>query len=342
MDIASGVAEHVQPRPPQLPQDAEAVYVGEGAANVVFAIKLPPTTDTSLANAFQDKLLRVPKAGKGTFPYAEQQAFWESQIKPLFRPGDLVHQSLVRMPEDNGFFVARLNEILHERESQRRDDFVGSQVEDVTYGMLVDDMRSTGDGDIIREFKPKWLAQSPNAPETAIRCRNCAREALRNVEKGKRKPIFCPLNFLASTTEQSVRVLRYFDLPTSFAPGLSQTKDCYQWLGAENVLQILRANQVRLDRGGPLNVSAHDAAFQVAMTLRDCTVYLKIPKEPGQGVTAKLGDLDKKNWDIKLDYWRAMEQNLIDGGFYEAKETPLQETDCMLIPPSIGGIYGTN
>lgn len=78
------------------------------------------------------------------------------------------------------------------------------------------------------------------------------------------------------------------------------------------------------------------------MTLRDCTVYLKIPKESGQGVTAKLGDLDKKNWDLKLDYWRAMEKDLIDDGFYEAKETPLQETDCILTAARVDDISGTN
>lgn len=142
MGIASEAAEHVPADAPQLPPDTEALYVGEGAANIVFAIKVSLAHEGAEPNPFQDKLLRVPKAGKGTFPYADQQAFWDSQIKPLFRPGDLVEQALVRMPEDNGAFVARLNEILRQRESQRRDDFVGSRVENVTYGMLVDDMRS--------------------------------------------------------------------------------------------------------------------------------------------------------------------------------------------------------
>ena len=128
---------------PCLPSGTDAEFVGEGAANVVFAINIPINTNAEDKHVFQGKLLRMPKAGKGTFPYVEQQAFWESQVRPLFRPEDLVHQSLVRMPDDGGEFITRLNKILSEKNPERRDDFVGSKVEDIAHGMLVEDMRSS-------------------------------------------------------------------------------------------------------------------------------------------------------------------------------------------------------
>lgn len=47
-------------------------------------------------------------------------------------------------------------------------------------------------------------------------------------------------------------------------------------------------------------------------------------------VEARLADLDMKNWEAKLGYWRATEQELIDGGFYEGREVPRVQTFCLL------------
>lgn len=60
--------------------------------------------------------------------------------------------------------------------------------------------------------------------------------------------------------------------------------------------------------------------LQLAMTLRDCSCFVRIPADGDGGgdgeVEARLGDLDRKNGEEKLGYWREMERGLVEGGFY--------------------------
>jgi inositol-pentakisphosphate 2-kinase len=102
------------------------------------------------------------------------------------------------------------------------------------------------------------------------------------------------------------------------------------WLQSNSVLPRLRTAQLDNDRNGPLQADAHDPKFQLAMTLRDCTCFVRIPADPALPVEAKLADLDKKNWAAKLGYWQAMERRLIEGGYYEGREVPRVRTDCQL------------
>lgn len=72
------------------------------------------------------------------------------------------------------------------------------------------------------------------------------------------------------------------------------------------------------------------------MTLRDCTCYLRVALRPDgrvHAVTAKLGDLDRKDGRRRLARWQAQERELIDGGFYTATELPRQPTQCWLQSP---------
>jgi inositol-pentakisphosphate 2-kinase len=98
------------------------------------------------------------------------------------------------------------------------------------------------------------------------------------------------------------------------------------------LLPRLRAAQLANDVAGPLGVDAHDdtAALQLAMTLRDCTCFVRIPGDPGLPVEAKLADLDKKNAAAKLGYWQTMERRLVEGGYYEGREGERVGTDCLL------------
>lgn len=193
------------------------------------------------------------------------------------------------------------------------------------------------------EFKPKWLAQSPNAPPSATRCRNCAREAFKHHTKpdSKTPAILCPLSFLICNTSSSAitNILKHLspldNLPNPKTPTLQshhyhQLHQLTSWLQTNKLIPRIRAAQLVNDLTGPLRADAHDAQFQLAMTLRDCTCFLRIPADPNAPVEAKLADLDKKNWGVKLEYWQATERRLIEGGYYEGREQPRQETDCQL------------
>lgn len=194
--------------------------------------------------------------------------------------------------------------------------------------------------DLTLEFKPKWLAQSPSAPPSATRCRNCAREAFKHHTKPtsrRARTILCPLDFLTcgSSPPALTNILTHL---SSHDPSLSsrtarppaQHNRFIDWLQTNTVLPRLRAAQLANDVRGPLGADAHDPQFQLAMTLRDCTCFVRVPADPSRPVEAKLADLDKKNWAAKLGYWQATERRLIEGGYYEGRELPRQETDCQL------------
>jgi inositol-pentakisphosphate 2-kinase len=57
---------------------------------------------------------------------------------------------------------------------------------------------------------------------------------------------------------------------------------------------------------------------------------LRIPADPNSPVEARFADLDKKNWEAKLEYWRATERGLIDDGYYEGKDGSGLTTNCIL------------
>jgi len=87
----------------------------------------------------------------------------------------------------------------------------------------------------------------------------------------------------------------------------------------KRLLVHLRKLQELLDKTGPLGASADDEKFQLAMTLRDCSVFLRVFKRPDQSlpkVIAKLADLDKKNAAAKMSYWRRTERELVLDGAY--------------------------
>ncbi|GAB1320446.1 Inositol-pentakisphosphate 2-kinase [Madurella fahalii] len=314
----------------------EFKFVGEGAANVVF--KVIEQSDGGNRNRnFQGNLLRVPKAGTKAHGYVELQEYWETVVAPLFSPEDLVQQILVKLGDEA--IISRLNEALGKEEDNRRPDFRGSRIALAEHAMLVEDMRPNHPDDLCLEFKPKWLAQSPNAPASATRCRNCARKAhQRHTKHGKadKLTILCPLSFLTSTARPSSlpAILDHLSAPnpplTPRAPTPEQRARLAHWVQTNTLLPRIRAVQLANDRGGPLAANAHDLQFQLAMTLRDCTCFVRIPADPSAPVEAKLADLDKKNWEAKLGYWQTIERCLIEDGYYEEREQPRQETDCQL------------
>lgn len=330
------------------------------------------------------QLLRLPKDETTGPTYAELQEYWENKVSPLFEPHELVQQRLVRLPEDPAF-LDRLNAQLDqiEQNGKRRHDFRGHRFapEGMRTGMLVEDMRprapsrpsssGAGGGDgqadedvegddvddedlfTLHEIKPKWLHQSPRAPEGAEQCRNCAREVQRNLKNGTRNRVFCPLNLVKATDfprNQNVAG----DIRRALNLSAAQSDNLQAWLRGSTLLRRLRAAQWDLDHApekvvpdsssaaasgvpgssssapasGPSSSAAapggndgddNIAKYCLAMTLRDCSLFLRIPRRPGaeaKDVAAKLADLDRKNYDSKHEYWEGMEDGLHEKDLY--------------------------
>jgi inositol-pentakisphosphate 2-kinase len=160
---------------------------------------------TSLSS-IPDKLLRLRKDLPTTAPCAVAQESWLRLIAPLIDKDQLVVQELVEIPPG---FINNLNEELREWERSKRSVRLmelrpakrhGTYLADDKHGLLVTDMSNHGitvtadqrpldESDLgfeceeVVQFKPKWLAQSPSAPENARRCRTCALRARSNSER---------------------------------------------------------------------------------------------------------------------------------------------------------------
>ncbi|QYT01276.1 Inositol-pentakisphosphate 2-kinase [Trichoderma simmonsii] len=314
-----------QPLVSILPRGTKPVrLVGEGAANAVFEIKLPP--GSRVGAQFQGKLLRVAKAPVlGRAPtssdyYLRQQEFFIREIQPHLGE-HAVSQELVVLHKSG--IVDDLNAMLRDMNHQRKPKFQGSFIGHASWGFLVEDMRPNGDdGSILIEFKPKWLLQSPSAPKGAIRCRQCALE-LRNYLKTpgsksprpERRP--CPIALANPDCPQQVAS------PFRIAPQLSALQDdarvqaILDKIIHHKAIQKLRECQKSLDHVGPL-LPPTNLDFVVAMTLRDCTCFALVPSSDDEEIKLRFGDFDFKDPEKKFNHWRGTEQDLIEGGFYTA------------------------
>lgn len=350
-----------------IPASATCKFVGEGRANLVFTL-----ADVDNHPNLKGQLLRVPKQNYKAIPYADIQHYWQNRISPLFKPSELVQQRLVKLPNDPTFF-RRLNQQLRKLDDSgtRRPDFVGHVVsEDVRLGMLVEDMRSvaaaaaaassttsssspsittastsssssrvaasnTPPATSMYEIKPKWLIQSPRAPRGAEQCRNCAREVWRNMKNKTKNPIFCPLNLVkAADFPRDETVARDIaaDLRRCYTQMTEhEARNLTNWLRSCELVQRLRRIQWDHDHTAQIT---DDEAYSLAMTLRDCSLFVLVPKgpnaPPGQ-VVAKLGDTDMKNFAVKKEYWIKMEKEFHDSGVYwNTDKLSISITDCQL------------
>ena len=95
------------------------------------------------------------------------------------------------------------------------------------------------------------------------------------------------------------------------------------------LLRRLKQLQTNKDPNGVLKANVISPDFLAAMTLRDCTLYLKVGLT---SIDARLGDLDLKTGNGKAEYWRSLERQLIDGRWYTATEngSPVGENFCRL------------
>ncbi|KAI0408553.1 inositol-pentakisphosphate 2-kinase-domain-containing protein [Xylaria palmicola] len=296
-------------------------YVAEGRANVVFSIWESVDSPPSRGR-FEATLLRVPKATLGVTPcdYETLQDFHENQVEERVGRQHLVPQALIQIS-------AEVAEILH----KKRDKIDDSRIR-AGYAMLIQDMTASP-GYSVLEFKPKWLAQSPIAPADAKRCRTCAREAFRNEQKrAKDKAVsvpICPLGLVDKDPAIVVNTIK------CLAPAWTEQDHKRLAVAFERggILKRLQELQTRGDPGRALLDNPSDPDFGLAMTLRDCSCYVRMPTDPDKEVEIKLADVDKKNWEEKQTYWQDSHWNLVDNGWYTCEEqvggTPVV-TACVL------------
>jgi inositol-pentakisphosphate 2-kinase len=218
------------------------------------------------------------------------------------------------------------------------------------FGILLPDMSTAVGQNITFEVKPKWLAQSPAAPPEAIRCRTCALQFSRG--KGIPEDYICPLQLSNESLGENdgvAQIRRWaancLALQLKHNENASSVKGvspdvlidrvvAYFTSGDGRTLLLhLKKLQATLDSEGILQRYARprdDFNFvydlRLAMTLRDCSLFVVIPLSDGD-VASKLADLDFKSAE-KIDDWRDKEATLVDEGWYT--KDPEMHNVCLL------------
>lgn len=364
----------------ELPSGVQLVYLAEGGANVIYRFVRkpvlarkdpkrplpPPTHDTdhcNLPTQLKGKLLRLRKETAADISYTEIVRNFDTIIRPLFNPEELVDQTLVRLPEG---LIASCNEQLRTAElnGARPEKRHGSYLcLHEPFGLLITDMTTAGDpGTTLAELKPKWLNQSPSAPATAHRCRTCALRDMKNRESQllgrKEQRSFCPLDLVS---EQYENVLR----ATGSIKGCKDRSRLARILYRNPTLQRLQSLQKTERDVGLHGPAAQSREMSLAMTLRDCTMFVKvssccesgsvmvkvkimsgniiqsriltspqIPHDERSSIEIRLGDLDLKiGAGGKAGYWRDLETRLIDQGWYRGSNISQNSGECALHSP---------
>lgn len=205
-----------------------------------------------------------------------------------------------------------------------------------SHGILMQNL--DGPGVRLVEFKPKWLVQSPSAPSGARNCRTCALNAMRRHAghfQGRGDSGFCPFDLLSSDDLVLHHALASIwpDGDDGLAGFVADFRQRVQ--PALRHLAILQKKFNAVGLNDFQNPKASDSHFGVAMALRDCSVFLSLGhrapaskgNEPVDITDVKFADLDLKSvHGGKIAKWAAMEQQLIDGGWYNR----MHDTNCAI------------
>ncbi|KAJ5937232.1 Inositol-pentakisphosphate 2-kinase [Penicillium verhagenii] len=331
----------------ELPRGVQLVYLAEGGANVIYRFVAAPLKsalvvreakkqlspimidDPCVPPSFQGKLLRLRKQTAGDISYKEIHRNFNTIVRPLFRPDQLVDQSLILLP---GGLLQRCNEQLRAAElnGQRPKKRHGGYLcADEPLGLLITDMTTFDTpGATLAELKPKWLIQSPSAPPMAHRCRTCALREMKNHDARslglKEQRSFCPLDLVSGCFEDVLRA-------TAFIKGCNDRARLARILFHNPVLHTLQVQQTSWAQVGLHGPPAFSPKTSLDMTLRDCTMFIKIPNDEKSPVEIRLGDLDLKTGaGGKSTYWRKLEMQLLDGGWYDGSNANQDLTECAL------------
>ncbi|KAF2456786.1 inositol-pentakisphosphate 2-kinase-domain-containing protein [Lineolata rhizophorae] len=321
-------------------------YLSEGGANVL--LSLSPDLSGGKTGyreehkpLLEGKLLRLRKAVRGFITAKDIFRFHQSVIQYFFSADEVVEYTLLRV---NNSFLAVCNENLqrlaeHQLRTADRTDgcLIGSQ-DDFISALFVTDMTShfgptpdprgvaffpTAESSSQRlvtvEFKPKWLIQSPTAPQKARRCRTCALRAKRQATKHRSSDKeFCPLALVDSKgpsahtlAESIVRAQAYYhELDPAQLDHLTKMLSSFIQYERTNdrLLQKLKNLQMRLSHPLSRTRKCEDVSdILISMTLRDCSLLIRfdIASVGGEHVEpeAKLADLDFKSHGLLVDHY---------------------------------------
>ncbi|OJI98353.1 hypothetical protein ASPVEDRAFT_123172 [Aspergillus versicolor CBS 583.65] len=314
----------------ELPSRVQLSYLAEGGANVIYRIVAP--TIMTVPAEYKGKLLRLRKDTPGGVSYQEIARNFDKNIRPLFKPEELVDQELVHLPEgltQKCNEQLRTDELTGRRPKQRRGLYLS-----VTepFGLLVTDMTSLGNpGTELAELKPKWLFPSPSAPTGVRRCRTCALRDMKHHDARRvgaaEATSFCPLDLVSDKFENVLRA-------TKFVKGYKDHSRLARVLYRNPTLLKLLAHQRSLKDVGLYGPSPHSRDKSLAMTIRDCTMYIKMPRNEKGRVEIRLGDLDLKTASGgKAQYWLDLEHRLINEGWYMGTKSNAHPCECALQSP---------
>ncbi|KAK9247700.1 inositol-pentakisphosphate 2-kinase [Lipomyces tetrasporus] len=368
--------------------DASALtFIAEGAANLLYRI-------SDDQHSFY--LLRLRKKQLSQPSTLDVYSFNSKHILPLFAPDMVASMQLVKLEpavlEQLNKDLAGL-----ESAGIRNPNRHGTVLDtDESYGILVENMTaesvhsdlpivSSGREKIkgssgvlsyvvrenrgkrlevaVLEFKPKWLTQSKDAPSDWKYCRTCALRRYR--AKDASVYSFCPLDLVSGNrqrVEKSVRAL----LPEQLVikQGSILTVERLRRIVTEFILnsevfKTLAHIQDKMDEYGVLNTSDSEDSmnFLIAMTVRDCTAFLRIVyteldkdktrdfefSHAGKpyftdrdstyitvdsyyfAVSCRLADLDIKDGSgTKRAYWQSIEKDLNEGGWYTSDDALIE------------------
>jgi inositol-pentakisphosphate 2-kinase len=300
-----------------LPQGIQLRYVAEGSANIIYGITQPQSashlstsssegpcyagrslpsieinedadnsTKSVISNEqLEGKLLRLRKDIRHGTSYEETIRNFNTLIRPLFEPDELVDQILVKLPPglveglNAQLEIDERNEIGKCKRPKWRHGIYLSLQE--PFGLLVTDMTTNAlnndrqaETATLVELKPKWLVQSPSVPINARRCRTCALRDMRehnatyNPPGNVNRP--CPLVLVSDEFEDVYQMTASMKTPINrhrLAEALFQHK----------TLLKLKKLQERMADVGLDGLPETSQSLSIAMTLRDCSAFVKVP-----------------------------------------------------------------
>ena len=279
----------------ELPPGVQLVYLAEGGANVIYRFVTAPPKSALVAGdskwtispialdniehcnvpaRFRGKLLRLRKETAADLSYKEIVHNFNTIVRPLFEAEELVDQTLIRLPEG---LIQRCNEQLHIAEInglRPKKRHGGYLCANEPFGLLITDMTTFDNpGATLAELKPKWLLQSPSAPAKARRCRTCALREMKNHDARtmglKEQRSFCPLDLISERFENVLRA-------TAFIKGCNDRTRLARILFRNSTLQKLQSEQKARAKVGLLGPPSPSQKMSLDMTLRDCTMFIKV------------------------------------------------------------------
>ncbi|OKL58867.1 hypothetical protein UA08_05944 [Talaromyces atroroseus] len=310
------------------------------------------------------KLLRLRKNVRFGMPYRETANDFHSTIQPLFAPEELVDQSLVRVPPS---LIQRCNEKLRDSERAeypKRRPVIRHGVylaTDEPLGMLITDMTNTPTKHpttppkktmTVTELKPKWLVQSPSAPPTAKRCRTCALRDMKaadnasvylnahtnRIQSSLGKAPFCPLDLISNNEQDIQRTI--VNIFARHRPYPNQIRIIARRLYRHPTLLKLLSLQRLHNKVGLHGPPSGSREMSLSMTLRDCSIFLKLPTSDVEETDLEMGTIDLRLGDLdlksaangKAEYWLDIENRLIDEGWYMGQQASQDRTkgECVL------------